>query len=106
MLPIIVTFFLGIPKSHYTMVTGRRTLRAPFTDIDVDRRGLSFLPPFSHTSLSYLCFASQMVLLGFHNDSSLFTSPVTSIHAGACDDKHCERERVHMVGVPKRIGAQ
>ena len=35
----------------------------------------------------------------------LFTSPVTSIHAGTRDDRHCERERVHMAGVPERIRA-
>ena len=33
-----------------------------------------------------------------------FTSPVTSIHAGACDDRHCGREIVHLAGVPERIG--
>ena len=37
-----------------------------------------FLTPFSHTPLLYLCFASQMALLEFYLDSSLFTSPVTS----------------------------
>ena len=68
-----------------------------------------FLPPFSHTLLLYLCFPSQMVLLGFYHDSSLFTSTVTSIHTGAHNDRHCvcererERERVHMVRVPERI---
>ena len=54
-----------------------------------------FLPPFSHTSLLYLCFASHMALLGFYHDSSLFTSPVTSTHAGARDNRHCERDSVH-----------
>ena len=55
---------------------------------------------------TYIC-ATQMALLGlfqeisfqaisqslwlFH-DSSLFTSPMTSIHAGARDNRHCERE--------------
>ena len=33
-----------------------------------------------------------MALLGFYHDSSLFTSPVTSIYAGAPGDRHCERE--------------
>ena len=37
-----------------------------------------FFPPFSHTLLLYLCFASQMMVPEFYNDSSLFTSPVTS----------------------------
>ena len=53
---------------------------------------LSFKSPFSHTSLLLQCFASQMALLGICHDSSLFTSPVTSINAGASDDRHCERE--------------
>ena len=51
--------------------------------------------PLSPIQLLYLCFASQRVLLGFYRDSSLFTFPVTSIHAGACDDRHCERESAH-----------
>ena len=54
-----------------------------------------------------------MVLLEFYHDSSHFTSPVTSIHAGAHDDRHCvcerererKKERVHMAGVHERIGA-
>ena len=33
-----------------------------------------FSPPCSHTSLLYRCFASQMALLGFYNDSNLFSS--------------------------------
>ena len=35
-----------------------------------------------------------------------FTSPVTNIDAGACDDRNCEREkeRAH-AGVRERIGA-
>ena len=36
-----------------------------------------------------------MVLLGFYNDSSFFHLPLTSIHAGARDDRHCERENAH-----------
>ena len=56
-----------------------------------------FLPPLSHTFLLYMCFASQTALLGFYHDSSLFTSPMTSIHAGARENRHCvcvrERER-------------
>ena len=51
-----------------------------------------FNPPFSQTSRFYLCLASQMALLGFYHDSSLFTSPVTSIHAGAGDNRYCEKE--------------
>ena len=43
---------------------------------------LTFLPPFSHIMLLYLCFTSQMKLLGFCNDFSLFTAPGTS-------QKHC-----------------
>ena len=39
----------------------------------------------------------------FH-DSSLFTSPVTSIHAEARDDRHCEKENLHG-GVLERKGA-
>ena len=35
------------------------------------------------TLLFYLCIASQMVLLGFYHDSTLFPSLVTSIYAGA-----------------------
>ena len=67
---------------------------------------LSFLSPFlPYIVFVYMCFASHMVLLRFYHDSSLFTSHVTSTHAGAHDDRHCERERVHM-GVPERIGAQ
>ena len=54
-----------------------------------------FLPPFSNTLLLYLCFAHQMALLGFYHDCSLSTSAVTSIHAGACDDRHCEKESGH-----------
>ena len=34
-----------------------------------------------------------------------FTSPITSINAGAGDNKDCVRERVHMTGVPEKIGA-
>ena len=37
-------------------------------------------------------FTSQMALLVFNHNSSPFTSPVTSIHTGACDDRHWERE--------------
>ena len=33
-----------------------------------------------------------MALLGFYQNSSLFTSHVTIIHAGAHDNRHCERE--------------
>ena len=44
---------------------------------------LCVFSPFSHTSLLYLCFASQMAMLGFYPISYLFKSPVTSIHAEA-----------------------
>ena len=54
-----------------------------------------FLPPFIHTLLAYLCFASEVALLGFYNDSSLFTSPMTSTHHWVCDDRHCVRESAH-----------
>ena len=63
-----------------------------------------FLPPFSHTSLLYTCFAPQTALLGFYHDFSLFTSPVTSIHAGARDERHCERKSA-CGRVPKNIRA-
>ena len=43
-------------------------------------------------------FYPQMALPGFHYDSSLFTSHMTSIYARAQDDNHC-------AGVPERIGA-
>ena len=46
-----------------------------------------------------------MALVGFYHAFSLFTSPVTSIHAGARDDRRCARKRVHMVKVPERKGA-
>ena len=75
--------------------------RQPSAEISLGRAGpwkktaKMFLPPFSNISLLYLCFASQMVLLGFPLNSSLLNSPVTSIHAGACDNKHCERESGH-----------
>ena len=52
----------------------------------------TFFTTFSHTLLLYLCSASQMALLGFYHNSPLFTSPVTSIHAGEHDNTHCERE--------------
>ena len=29
---------------------------------------------------------------------------MTSIYAGAHDDRHCKRDRVHMAGIPERIG--
>ena len=51
-----------------------------------------FLTPFSRTLLKYQCFASQMALLGFYHDSSLFTSPLTSVNAVAHDDRHCGNE--------------
>ena len=38
-----------------------------------------------------------MALLGFYHDSIPYTSPVTSIHAGACHDR-IVRERVHKAG--------
>ena len=68
-----------------------------------DQSSLDFFTPC--TSLLYQCFSLQMALLGFYHDSSLFTSHVTSIHAGALDDRHCEKERVHIAGVLERIGA-
>ena len=43
-------------------------------------------------SSPYPCFAPQMAPLGFYNDSSLFTSPVTNTHARAHDDRYCEVE--------------
>ena len=46
-----------------------------------------------------------MVLQGFDLDSSLFTFPMTSIHAEARDNRHCELESAHGAGAPKRIGA-
>ena len=55
-----------------------------------------------------------MVLLGFYHDSSLFTSPApwqvfTLEHLTTgivCErERERERDRVHMVGVPERIGA-
>ena len=52
---------------------------------------MTFLTPFLPYIALYLCFASQMVLLVFYHDYSLFTSPVASIHTGACN-RHCERE--------------
>ena len=52
-----------------------------------------FLPPFSHTLILYLCFAAQMALLELYYDSALFSSPLTSIHAGACGNRHYERVR-------------
>ena len=54
----------------------------------------------------YLCFTSQLVLLGFYHDSFLFTSPVFTLEymtTGIVKERG--RERVHMVGVPERIGA-
>ena len=45
-----------------------------------------------------------MVLLGFYHTSSLFTSPMTSIHTGARDNRHCERECA-CGRVSERIGA-
>ena len=61
------------------------------------------LPPFFYTSFFYWCFAQQMVLLGSYHDSSLFTSPVTCIHAGAREDRHFEREKECMLwGYPRR----
>ena len=80
-----------------------------------------FLPLASHTMHLYLCFATQMALLGFFIEiffwSDKFISmafpwflsltfPAISIHAGACDNRHCvcvrERERVHIV---EKMGA-
>ena len=61
--------------------------------------------PLSPIHRSYLCFTSQMALLGFYHNSSLFTSTVTSIQTRAWDNRHCVRERVHVAGVPERIGA-
>ena len=45
-----------------------------------------------------------MVLIRFYHDSSLLNLPVTSINAGAFDDRYCDSERVHMAEVPERIG--
>ena len=56
-------------------------------------KGVIF-PHFSHTSLIYL-FASQMALLGFLPWFLSFYLLVTSIHAGAREDRHCERESAH-----------
>ena len=53
--------------------------------------GLFPSPLFPHMALISM-FASQMALLGNLCDSSLFAFPVTSIHAGARDNRHCERE--------------
>ena len=39
-----------------------------------------------------------MAMLGFYHNSSLFTYPVTSIHAGAWHIRQCEREREHVAG--------
>ena len=64
----------------------------------------SLFTTFSHTSLLYLYFPSQMVLQRFYHYSPPFTSPVTSINAGACDDRHYERESA-CGRVPKRRGA-
>ena len=55
------------------------------------RLRIEIFTPFSHTWLLYLCFASQMSLLEFYHDSSLYL-PMTSIHGGACGGWHCERE--------------
>ena len=63
---------------------------------DLLKKAAEFFTPLSHTLLLYLCFASQMGLQGFYHNSSLFTSPVTSIHAGVCDDRHCKS--VHVTG--------
>ena len=52
-----------------------------------------FFTPSSYKLLLYLGFASQMALLGLYHNSSLFKSPVTSIHAGMRDARHCVRER-------------
>ena len=63
-----------------------------------------FLFPFSHTLLLYLCLASQMALLGFHHDSSLFTSPL-QVFMLEHVTTGIVRGRVHMAGVPKRLEA-
>ena len=65
---------------------------------------INFFTPFSHTSPLNLCFLSQMALLGFYHNPSLFTSPMTNIHAGARDDRHCDRES-SWGRVLERIGA-
>ena len=49
-----------------------------------------------------------MALLGFYHDSSLFTSPMIVFmleHVMTGIVRERDRERVHMAGVPKRIGA-
>ena len=40
----------------------------------------------------------QTALQGFYHDSSLFTSSVTRINPGACDNRHCVRYIVHIGG--------
>ena len=47
-------------------------------NIFIHRHSSIFLPSFTYTLLSYLCFASQMALQRLYLNSSLFTSTVTS----------------------------
>ena len=68
------------------------------------KNGTSLKSPFSQTLLLYQYFASQMALLGFYHNFSLFTSPMTSIHARAHDNRYCSRDS-ECGGVPERIGA-
>ena len=98
---ILQLFYVSIlqTKKVYCLTYQEKRLRIH----SKSRRIFLFYPLFSLTLLLYLCFASQMVLLGFYHDPSIFTSPMTSIHAGAQYNRHCER--VHLAGVPKRIGA-
>ena len=55
-------------------------------------------------ALMYFSVLFRNMLLGFYHDSSIFISSMTSIHAGSHDDRHGEGQRVHMAGVPERIG--
>ena len=52
-------------------------IRNPAVHLSFAFATVKFFTPFSHALLLYLCFASQMALLGFYRNSSLFTSLVT-----------------------------
>ena len=76
---------------------GKRSLMEPMFKV-------TFLPPFSHTLLLYLCLTSQMALLEFYHDSSLL-SPMWLVFTLEHVTTGIVWERVHMAGVPERIGA-
>ena len=46
-----------------------------------------------------------MALLVFYHDSYIFTSPVTSIHSGSCENRHCEKVNVIVAVVTERMEA-